>query len=129
MAESNFQEEPPSPRPRRPKPPPRDEDDLDEARFRREEDNIVQTFIPYKNPKSLVAYYCGVFSLIPCLGLILGPIALIFGILAWKYYNRHATAGGLGHAITGVILGTVTTLLNFGAVILVLIGVGTRYFK
>ncbi len=129
MAESNFQEEPPSPRPRRPKPPLRDEDDLDEARFRREEDNIVQTFIPYKNPKSLVAYYCGVFSLIPCLGLILGPIALIFGILAWKYSHRHTTAGGLGHAITGIILGAVTSLLNYGVVILVLIGFGTRYFK
>jgi hypothetical protein len=128
MAESDFQDQPPQPKPQRPKPPPRDEDDLDEARFRREGD-VVQTFIPYKNPKSLVAYYCGVFGLIPCLGLILGPIALIFGILAWKYSNRHPTAGGLGHAITGVILGTVTSLLNYGVLILVLVGAGAAYFK
>jgi hypothetical protein len=128
MAESDFQDEPPQPQSRRPKPPPRGEDDLDENRFRRDDD-VVQTFIPYKNPKSLVAYYCGVFGLIPCLGLILGPIALIFGILAWKYSNRHPTAGGLGHAITGVILGTVTSLLNYGVLILVLVGAGAAYFK
>jgi hypothetical protein len=119
MAESEFQNEPPQPQPRRPKPPPRDEDDLDEDRFRREDDDIVRTFIPYKNPKSLVAYYCGVFALIPCLGLILGPIALIFGILAWKDYHQHNTAGGLGHAITGVILGAVTSLLNYGGLVFV----------
>jgi hypothetical protein len=129
MAESDFQEEPPQPRPRRPKPPPRDEDDLDEDRFRRADDDIVQTFIPYKNPKSLVAYYCGVFSLICGLGLVLGPIALIFGILAWKYSNRHPTAGGLGHAITGVILGALTSLLNYGALILIFVGAGAAYFK
>lgn len=123
MAESDFQDQPPQPRPRRPKPPPRDEDDFDEERFRRDDGgDVVRTFIPYKNPKSLVAYYCGVFSLICGIGLILGPIALIFGILAWRYYNRHPTAGGLGHAITGVILGAITSLGNWGAVIIGVLG-------
>ena len=99
MAESDFQDEPPQPRPRRPKPPPREEEDFDEDRFRRDDGDVVRTFIPYKNPKSLVSYYCGVFGLIPGIGLLLAPIALIFGILAWKYYNRNPTAGGLGHAV------------------------------
>ena len=29
-------------------------------------------FIPYKNPMGLTAYYLGVFSFIPCLGLASG---------------------------------------------------------
>jgi hypothetical protein len=124
MAESDFQDQPPQPRPRRPKPPPRDEDDLDEERFRRDDNDVVRTFIPYKNPKSLVSYYCGVFSLIPGIGLILGPIALIFGILAWRNYNRNPTAGGLGHAITGVVLGGIVTLVYLAVVVIILLALG-----
>jgi hypothetical protein len=124
MDESDFQNEPPQPVSRRPRPP-RLAGEFDEDRFRRDDGDIVQTFIPYKNPKSLVAYYCGVFALVPCLGLILGPIALVFGILAWKVYNKHATAGGLGHAITGVILGLLTSLANYGVL---LVGLLAIYF-
>jgi len=28
--------------------------------------------IPYKNPPALIAYYCGIFSLLPILGLVFG---------------------------------------------------------
>ncbi|MCC6421491.1 MAG: DUF4190 domain-containing protein [Gemmataceae bacterium] len=86
-------------------------------------DGGVSTIIPYMNPKSLVAYYCGVFGLIPVLGLILGPLALTFGILALKYVKQNPTAKGTGHAITGIVLGTLTllghlfVLVVFGAAI------------
>jgi len=36
-------------------------------------DDGLATLIPYRNPKSLIAYYCGVFGLIPILGFILAP--------------------------------------------------------
>ena len=35
-------------------------------------DNPMSVVVPYKNPKALIAYYCAIFSLIPCLGLPLG---------------------------------------------------------
>jgi hypothetical protein len=67
--------------------------------------DIVSTFIPYKNPKALAAYYCGFFALFPGLGFILGAVALILGIQGVRYATVHPEAKGMAHAITGLILG------------------------
>ena len=67
--------------------------------------------IPYKNGQALAAYYCGVFSLIPVLGLLLGPIAVILGILGNNYARANPEAKGMGHAITGIILGSIGFLV------------------
>jgi hypothetical protein len=72
--------------------------------------------IPYKNPLALASYYCGVFSLIPCLGLLLGPTALFLGIFGLRQSRRNNKAKGGGHAIAGIILGTLTSLGNWGAI-------------
>jgi len=114
MADEDFQQEVSEPRRRRAERPLRDDDD-DDVRIRRPD--VVETFIPYKNPMALVAYYVGVFAVIPCVGLLLGPTALILGILGIRYRNKHPTAGGLGHAITGVVLGSLTALANWGLVV------------
>ncbi len=105
--EPEYQE----PRPRRPRP--------------RGGDDGLSTLIPYNNPKSLVSYYCGVFGLIPGCGLVLGPIALIFGILALNYVKRHPTAKGTGHAITGIVLGSLSTLGHLVVLILIAIGIAS----
>jgi len=108
------------------------DDDEDEGRERRrrrprpddEEDDqgdVVSTLIPYKNPKALAAYYCGVFSLIPCIGLILGPIALIMGILGMRAVRAHPSMKGTGHAIAGIVLGSITFLGHLVIIILVVI--------
>jgi hypothetical protein len=121
-----------------PKPPrrsvPRDEDEEDERprrRRRRQDDDEddgdegLRTLIPYKNPKALTAYYCGVFALIPCLGAILGPIALIFGILGLKAVRAHPRMHGTGHAIAGIVLGSLVTLGHLVVGILIVIGIAT----
>ena len=77
----------------------------------------VSTFIPYKNPKALIAYYLGVFSFIPCLGHLLGPAALILGILGLRYAKTYPTAKGAGHAIAGIIMGCLTTVGYWGLTI------------
>jgi hypothetical protein len=69
--------------------------------------DIVSTFIPYKNPKALAAYYCGFFALLPGLGFILGAVAITLGIQGVRYASDKPHAKGLGHAITGIVLGTV----------------------
>lgn len=79
--------------------------------------NAVSTLIPYKNAKALIAYYLGVFSFIPCVGHLLGPAALILGILGLRYAKAHPTAKGMGHAIAGIIMGTLTTLGYWGLTI------------
>jgi predicted Zn finger-like uncharacterized protein len=102
-----------------------DEDDADdedyERRFRRRDDG-VEALIPYRNGRALAAYYCGVFSLIPCVGVILGPLALVFGILGVRYAKAHPGAHGMGHGIAGIVLGSLTTLANWGVVLLMVVG-------
>ncbi len=123
MAESEFQAEPPEEKRekvRRGKPaPPPDDEDYDEGpeRFRRKD--AVETLIPYKNPMGLMAYYCGVFALIPCVGLVLGPAAFILGILGIRYANKYPTAGGKGHAIAGIVLGALVVLGHLGAIVFI----------
>src|SRR5262245_1879059 len=128
MAESEFQAEPPEDKPKnvrrgRPAPPPDDEEEYDDRdRFRQKD--AVETLIPYKNPMGLMAYYAGVFALIPCVGLVLGPAAFILGILGIRYANKYPTAGGKGHAIAGIVLGALVVLGHFGVILfLVLMGI------
>jgi hypothetical protein len=138
VAEDRYQDEPRAPRSRRPR---RDEEEYEEEerprrRSRRDEDDDLDvrrrdssgldSLIPYKNPKALVAYYCGVFSLIPCLGAVLGPIALILGILGLKYGASHPTAGGAGHAWAGIVLGSLVALAHAGVVVFLIIAVASR---
>jgi DNA-directed RNA polymerase subunit M/transcription elongation factor TFIIS len=103
----------------------RDEDDDDEEDDLRRRitnrDDGTGGLIPYKNPRALIAYYCGVFSIIPVLGLVLGPAALVLGIMGLRYVNRHPTAKGTAHAVVGLVCGIVATLGNWGFVILILI--------
>jgi hypothetical protein len=100
------------------------DDDFDRPRRRRREDESDATggLIPYKNGMALGAYYTGVFSLIPCFGLILAPIALVLGFMGFNYANKHPSASGKAHAITGIVLGTLVLLGHFGFFAVVLIG-------
>jgi F0F1-type ATP synthase membrane subunit c/vacuolar-type H+-ATPase subunit K len=89
-----------------------DEDDVDE---------VVSSIVPYKNAQALVAYYCGIFGLIPGLGLILGPTAAVMGFLGARYARENPRAKGQGHAVAGIVLGMVETLLNWGILVALLI--------
>jgi predicted Zn finger-like uncharacterized protein len=105
------------------------EEDEDERRYGRRRrggggggDGGISTLIPYKNGRALAAYYCGVFAIVPCFGPVLGPIALIFGILGLRFVKAHPTAGGTGHAIAGIVLGIITTLLWGGLALVGVVG-------
>ncbi|HEY0549388.1 MAG TPA: GYF domain-containing protein, partial [Verrucomicrobiae bacterium] len=81
-------------------------------------DNPMSVVVPYKNPKALIAYYCAIFSLIPCLGLPLGITAFILGLLGLKAANAHPGAHGKVHAWIGIILGGLCALGNVAGVVL-----------
>jgi hypothetical protein len=111
------------PRPRRRRPEDFDEDEEDEddeeyerrprRRVRRDEDDGgISTLIPYKNPKALAGYYCGFFALIPVIGLLLAPVALVLGILGVRARNANPEVKGTAHAIVGIVLGTLSLLCN-----------------
>ncbi len=103
-----------------------DEDDYDDrprGRSRRDEGDATGGVIPYKNPTALMAYYCGVFSLIPGLGLILGPLALVLGFLGFRAKSKNSKVKGTGHALAGVILGGIVTLGHLALIVLMVAGI------
>ena len=74
------------------------------------DDSTMGGLIPYKNAKALWAYYLGIFSLIPCIGVPLGIAALVLGVKGLKYAELHPEAKGKGHSWTGIILGGLCAL-------------------
>jgi hypothetical protein len=84
---------------------PEDEDDEGDA------EGATSIIVPYKNGPALAAYYCGVFGLIPIAGFVLGPIALVLGILGLVRVRNEPRAHGTGHAIAGIVLGLIDPVL------------------
>lgn len=76
--------------------------------------------IPYKNPKALIAYYLGILSGLPLIGLPLGIAAFVLGIMGLKDRKRNPAIKGSIHAGIGIGCGLIFTLL-WGAVIVLLI--------
>ena len=76
----------------------------------------LNAIIPYKNARALVAYYLGVFSVIPPVGALLGIPALVLGISGLRFRRRNPRAGGSVHAWIGIVLGG---LFGFGYLALV----------
>ena len=90
-------------------------------------DEAMATIVPYKNPPALIGYYLGVFSLIPCVGFILGIPALILGIVGLKKAKAAPGSKGKAHAWTAIILGSLAILI-WGAlgVVFILSSVSAR---
>jgi hypothetical protein len=90
-------------------------------------ENPVSVLVPYKNPQALTAYYLGVFSLIPCLGLLLGIGAVICGVLGLKFLKRNPGAHGLAHAWIGIGLGGFCALANTVFIIFMIVSMVSRH--
>ena len=78
---------------------------------------MTERMIPTKNPKALIAYYSAVFSIVPCFTPLLGPAAIILGILGLQECKKNPILPGRGHAITGIVLGGIMTFLVFGVIL------------
>ncbi len=76
--------------------------------------------IPYKNLPALFAYYLGLFSLLPCLGLFLAIPALVLGIMGLKKRKQNPAVKGSVHAWIGIVMGGIFTLV-WGAAWIVMI--------
>ena len=67
--------------------------------------------IPYKNPHALIAYYLGLFSLFPCVGLLLAIPAFILGIIGLQKVKKNPVISGTVHAWIGIIMGGLMTIV------------------
>jgi hypothetical protein len=77
-------------------------------------DGGISKFIPYRNLKAMAAYYLGLLSLVPILGLLSAPLAIVLGILGLRKARIDKGAHGRIHAWIGIVLGFVP-LLYLGA--------------
>ena len=77
--------------------------------------------IPYKNPMALAAYYCAIFSLIPGVGLLLGPIGFGLGIKGFMDYRAEPKRAGHIHAWIGIILGGLIGAVHVVAILAMII--------
>lgn len=81
-----------------------------------EEGDSTGGVIPYKNVPALIAYYCGVFSIIPC--FVIGFAAVVLGILGLRKAKQHPQVRGQVHAWIGIIAGGLFGLVWAAAAII-----------
>jgi hypothetical protein len=86
---------------------------------RAEEGDATGGIIPYKNVPALIAYYCGVFSIIPCFPI--GLAGLVLGILGLKHAKQHPASRGHVHAWIGIVAGGLFGILWTVLTVLVVI--------
>ena len=67
--------------------------------------------IPYKNPAALIAYYLGLFSVIPVVGFFLGVPAFILGIVGLRRRRQAPEVKGSVHAWIGILFGGLMSLI------------------
>lgn len=73
--------------------------------------------VPYRNAAALSAYYVGVFSFVPCLGLPLAVVAIPLGIVGLKRARAHPQVYGRHHAWTAIVLGALSLLGHAAAIV------------
>lgn len=69
---------------------------------------------PPQNPNANTAYTLGMISLVPCLGGLLGPIAVILAFMGFAHAKAHPDAGGKGRAKGGMMFGLLGCFINYG---------------
>jgi hypothetical protein len=81
---------------------------LEPARRRKDDRSEVPvSFLPTGNPYARWAYLCAVIGLVPGLGLVFGPPAVLLGILGRRAALRDEQQRGLGHAFVSRLAGSV----------------------
>jgi hypothetical protein len=69
-------------------------------------------FVPYKNGSALTAYYLGIFSCIPVIGIFMGVPAVILGIRGIGLAIDHPEIRGKIHALVGILAGSLFTVIQ-----------------
>ncbi|MBI3864804.1 MAG: hypothetical protein HY290_23245 [Planctomycetia bacterium] len=81
--------------------------------------------IPYKNPPALIAYYCGVFSLLACIPFFfpLPIVAFVLGLKGLKKAKAEPHVKGQVHAWIGVVCGAVFGIIGIVITVIAVIGI------
>ncbi len=77
--------------------------------------------IPYKNAPALTAYYLGLFSILPFLGIPMGIAAVVLGVMGLKKLRAEPRVKGKTHAYVGIGCGGLGALAWIGLLLLIFI--------
>ncbi len=91
-----------------------------------DEGDATGGIIPYKNPQALFAYYLGLLSGLPLVGLPLGVAAFVLGILGLKKRRENPVVKGSAHAWIGIGCGGFFALFWSALILFGLIGAFRR---
>ena len=86
------------------------------------DDAPLSGLIPYKNPPALIGYYVSIVSCFPIVGLLLGPPAIVLGIIGIRRRKAEPHRKGLAHAWIAISFGIIGTCLNLFLTIALIIG-------
>ena len=93
---------------------------LNQSAEPRGEGDATGGVIPYKNPSALVAYYLGILSGLPLIGLPIGIAAFVLGIMGLKARKKDPAIKGSVHAAIGIGCGGFFTVLWTLVVVLII---------
>ena len=74
--------------------------------------DVLATLIPWRNSCALIGYYFGLLGIIPLVGCILSPVAIVLGILGILKWKKDHRSRGLVHAIVAIICGIIGLLIS-----------------
>ena len=79
-----------------------------------------------RNPLAVKAYRIGVFALIPGVGLVLGPIALVLGLIAWNRGRLEPPNKRGGHVTGALLVGSLLVVTNWLGILLMWLGLSGK---
>jgi hypothetical protein len=89
-------------------------------------DNTLGGLIPYKNSAALIAYYLGVFSVIPLVGFFMAVAAVILGVKGLRFARERPEARGRTHALVGIIAGGIIGAIHVVLTVVIVIALASQ---
>ncbi|HZT79101.1 MAG TPA: hypothetical protein VFA26_02675 [Gemmataceae bacterium] len=74
------------------------------------------------NPAARAAYRCSLLAMVPFLGLVLGPVAVAWGLWARHREKVNPSERGTAQAMAAVVFGALTAVTNWVGLLLMLRG-------
>jgi hypothetical protein len=87
-----------------------------------DESGVFGSFTPWKNPPAVYAYAVALAGMTPILGLVLGPAAIVFGLVGRARFRRNPEVRGQSFFRAGIILGGLDFVVNVAGVTCIAIG-------
>jgi hypothetical protein len=87
---------------------------------------VFGDFTPRKNRPAVYSYRTSLYGLTPIAGLVLGPAAILLGLIGRRRVARNPEVLGRNFANAGIVIGTIDLVFNAAGI--ALIGLGMHWW-